>query len=91
MNHLKDLLANRAVFFNFMKEKYPLFYNSNIFFRDIQYAIISFYQKKEIKIKRNDAESITQEFVSELEKNGELKKMSANSWKVNFSPQITVT
>ncbi|MCL4547229.1 MAG: hypothetical protein M1495_01525 [Bacteroidetes bacterium] len=91
MNHLEDLLANREVFFNFMKEKYPLFYNSNIFFRDIQYAIISYYQKKDTNIKRQAAEIIAKNFVTELEKSGELKRMSNNSWKVNFSFQKSVT
>ncbi len=90
MNHLEDLLASREVFFNFMKEKYPLFYNSNIFFRDIQYAIISYFQKKDINIKRHDAEIIAKDFVTELEKSGELKRMSNNSWKVNFSFQKSV-
>lgn len=91
MNYLEDLLANRTVFFNFMKEKYPLYYNSNIFFRDIQYAIMSYYQKKDITVKRYDAEKITQKFVLELEKSRELSRMSNNSWKVNFFQQSNVS
>lgn len=90
MNYLEDLLSNRTVFFNFMKEKYPLYYNSNIFFRDIQYAIISYYQKKDITVKRYDAEKVTQKFVSELEKRDDLRRMSNNSWKVNFFQQSNV-
>jgi len=74
-----------------MKEKYPLFYNSNVFFRDIQYAIISSFQKKDIAVKRIEAEMVTKEFTTELERSGELIRISDNSWKVNFPSQIAVT
>lgn len=84
MNFSFDLSANRMMFFNFMKEKYPIFYNSNVFFRDIQYAIISYYQRKDIKIKPAESELIAEKFVNELEKSRELIKISTNSWKVNF-------
>ncbi len=85
MNFSLDLFANRMMFFNFMREKYPIFYNSNVFFRDIQYAIISYYRKKDTKIKPADSELIAENFVNELEKSGELIRISINSWKVNFS------
>ena len=90
MNYSKDLFVNRTMFFNFMKEKYRLFYNSNIFFRDIQYAVKNYYLKKDVKIKLMEAELIAQEFVKELEKSGELNRVSQNSWKVNFSPGKSV-
>ena len=85
MNYTQDLLSNRKMFFNFMKEKYSVYQNSNIFFRDIQYAIKSYYEKKEQKVKYALAEKLAYEFVNQLESEGQLKKISDNAWKVNFS------
>ncbi len=85
MEHLNELLSNQSIFFNFMKEKYKVYQNSNIFFRDIQYAIKSFLEKKDKKIKYAEAEKLAQEFITQMENDGQLKKMSNNAWKVNFS------
>ncbi len=90
MKHLNELLTNQIMFFNFMKEKYRVFNNSNIFFRDIQYAIKSFLEKKEKKIKYAEAEKLAQEFTQKMETEGHLIKMSNNAWKVNFSFEKTV-
>ena len=46
MDLLQDLISNKKLFFSFMKEKYPVYKESNIFFRDLQYAIINYYMKK---------------------------------------------
>ena len=90
MNYLNELSSNKTIFFNFMKEKYNVYQNSNIFFRDIQYAIKSFLEKKNKKIKYSEAEKIAQEFIKQLENDDQLKKMSNNAWKVNFSLEKSV-
>ena len=71
---LNDLTSNKTIFFNFMKEKYRLYSNSNIFFRDIQYAIKSYFEKKDIRINYSQAEKIAYDFINKLEDTGELKK-----------------
>ncbi|MFA5804121.1 MAG: hypothetical protein WC879_05720 [Melioribacteraceae bacterium] len=85
MDLLNDLISNKTIFFNFMKVKYRLYLNSNIFFRDIQYAIKSYFEKKDIPIKYSQAEKVAYDFINKLEDTGELTKMSNNAWKVNFS------
>ena len=85
MDKLEHLKNNTEIFFRFMKEKYPIFYNSNIFFRDVQYAVKDYFEKKDIYLKYPEAEKITAEFIKYLEKNNELVKLTSNSWKVNFS------
>ena len=85
MDLLNDLTSNKSIFFKFMKEKYRLYLNSNIFFRDIQYAIKSYFEKKDVPIKYSQAEKVAYDFIKKLEDTGELKRMSNNAWKVNFS------
>lgn len=89
MIHLEELKNNQEIFFNFMKEKYPIFYNSNIFERDLQYAIKQYFEKKDIFITYPHAEKLMKEFSSYLEQNGDLLRLNFNSWKVNFfKPEI---
>ncbi|MDZ7765578.1 MAG: hypothetical protein U5K00_14355 [Melioribacteraceae bacterium] len=89
MIHLEELKNNQEIFFNFMKEKYPIFYNSNIFERDLQYAIKQYFEKKDIFITYPQAEKLMKEFSSYLEQNGDLLRLNFNSWKVNFfKPKI---
>jgi hypothetical protein len=90
MNYIEDLIKNREIFFNYMKESYPVHLNSNIFLRDILYAIKRFYEKKEIRLKYPDAERLARSFTDLLVEEGHLKKISENTWKMNFSPGIGV-
>lgn len=90
MNMLNDLLANKTIFFNYMKEKYEVIYKSNIFLRDLIYAAQSFYQKKGIKLTVPQAEKLVLDFTAELEKSGELQFTQKNTWKVNFSQEPVV-
>ena len=85
MNHLNELTSNKMMFFNFMKEKYPIFFNSNIFLRDIQYAIRTYFKRKDVEIAYPLAEKLAMDFTKHLEEKNELVRLSSNSWKVNFS------
>ena len=84
MNKLDELKTNKTIFFNFMKEKYPVISKSNMFLRDIQYAIISYFEKKDIKVNYSDAEKLAFDFTEYLELNQEITRLNKNTWKVNF-------
>ena len=90
MNLLDDLVSNKSIFLNYMKEKYEVHYKSNIFLRDLLYAIKSFYEKKGKKVKYAEAEKLAFEFCNVLINNDELIPTSKNTWKVNFSLDSTV-
>ena len=85
MDRFNQLMTEKEIFLKYMKEKYKMFYNSNIFLRDIQYAIKSFFEKKDIKITYAEAESLMKELTKDMEASGEIIKLSNNTWKVNFS------
>jgi len=84
MNYLEHLINNKKVFFNFMKEGYPLFRYSNIFFRDLQYAISSYFKMKERPISYAEASLIANDFIKNMVNSGELLQIDNKSWKVNF-------
>ncbi|MGD8781941.1 MAG: hypothetical protein PVH88_23630 [Ignavibacteria bacterium] len=90
MNKLEHLKENKKIFFTFMNEKYPVIYKSNIFLRDMQYAIHTYFTMKEGKINYREAEQLTNEFASFLEEENELIKLNSNTWAVNFKKEKIV-
>lgn len=91
MDKLTELQNNKTIFFDFMKEKYPLYTKSNMFLRDLQYAIMSYFLKKDIKVKYALAEKLALAFAESLEKQNELIKLDKFTWKVNFPVESVVT
>lgn len=88
---LNTLMKDRDIFFRFMKNNYPVFYNSNLFLRDIQYSIKMFFHYKGIELGYTQAEKLAKDFGNSLEKEEKLIKNGINSWKMNFLPESGVT
>lgn len=89
-NFLQTIINDKNVFFNFMKEKFPVIFKSNIFLRDIQYSLEGYLIKKGYKLKMTELEKLTMDFCNYLEDKGELKKIGNNSWLVNFKTEENV-
>lgn len=89
MNYIEDLKSNKNIFLKFMSEKYKIFTNSNIFLRDIQFAIKFYFEKKNIYLKYPQAEKLAKEFTSYLVDHNELSLVNENTWKVLFSFEST--
>lgn len=81
---LKVLVDNKESYFEFLKAKYPVFHNSNVFFRDVQYGIQKYFGKKEIKVTYQDAENLAIEYIKHLEKENIFVKVSSIGWKLNY-------
>lgn len=88
MNHLEHLKENKKVFFNFMNENYTIFQYSNLFLRDLQYAIISYFEKKETPVKYANAEILAQDYIKHLISNNDLVEIDSKSWKITFEVGI---
>lgn len=84
MNYLEHLTENKNIFFNFMKKRYPIFHQSNLFLRDMQYAIMSYFELKENSLSYEEAEKIAKGFIDKLVNSGELLELDHKTWKVNF-------
>lgn len=82
MNYLEHLLKNKRDFFNYMHEYYPLFKYSNVFLRDLQYAIISYFELKGYKIKTPEAEKLAFDFADKLCESNEFVRIDNKSWKI---------
>jgi len=91
MNYLEHLRQNEKTFITFLSEKYPFFFNSNIFLRDIQYGISAYFKLKEKKLGFTEAENIARVFVNHLESLNKLKKVSHNTWIVLIPNEKTAS
>jgi hypothetical protein len=81
---LNHLISNKEVVFEFLREKYPIFFNSNIFLRDIQYGILTYFERKDIMISYPEAEELALKFTAVMEADGDLRRLDTKTWMVNF-------
>ncbi len=89
LSKLETLKNNEASLLDFLKARFPVFHNSNIFFRDIQYGIRSYFEKKDMKISYQDAETLAIEMIKLFEANGTFVKIDKQSWKVHNPDFVT--
>ena len=88
MNHLEHLVSNKTIFFNYMNEHYKIVQHSNLFYRDLQYAIMSYFKMKDISVKYSAADKLAEDFIKSLIKDNELTEIDYKSWKINFEVGI---
>lgn len=88
---LEFLKNNTGLFLSFLKEKYPLYNNSNVFLRDIQYGIKSFFARKNVILSYRDIDIISAELINVLENKEIFQKLNSQTWKVNYSEESNVT
>ncbi|GBD86653.1 hypothetical protein BMS3Abin03_00574 [bacterium BMS3Abin03] len=84
------LQKDEESFLEFLKAKFPVFYNSNFFYRDLEYGIRSFLEKKNIFITYGEADKLAQLMGKYFEKKGIFIKVSKTGWKVNY-PEFATT
>jgi hypothetical protein len=84
MKETEFILSNQSEFMRHLKSKFPVIHNSNFFFRDFHYGIISFFKKHNMKSTYRFTEVIAQEIGATFEKNGTFKRIDHQSWLVNY-------
>ena len=87
MKELQILKDNWEEFLKFMKEHYPLYHLSNVFVRDIEYAIKNYFLNKGRKISFAEAEYLAGEFAKFMVEKGIFKpvKNEFNKvWVLNY-------
>ncbi len=81
MNHLQELIDNKTQFFKYMSNTFPVYYKSDIFLRDVQFAIKNYFDSKKIKLSYTELENLSKELMANLVKNNEAKPLVENkSW-----------
>ena len=90
LNKYFELLKNdETIFLNFLKAKFPVFHNSNFFYRDFQFGIRKFLEKKGIQISYSDAEELANILANHFQNQGFFVPVSSGTWKLNYPEFIT--
>ena len=85
MNEVEHIVNNKAEFLKYLRSKFPLIHESNVFFRDLHYGLMSYIEEKlNNKLRYLDAEKITYTVAGELEKQGIFKKVDSRTWLLNY-------
>ncbi len=77
------------IILNFLKAKFPIFHNSNIFYRDLQFGLIKYFDKKGEKLSYFDSAKLADSLSKNLEVKGIFVKINNFSWKLNYPEFVT--
>ena len=88
--HLELLKLKEESFLAFLKAKFPVFHNSNFFYRDLQYGIKSFMEIKDLIITYSEADKLAQSLSKYLEDKSIFIKVNNTGWRINY-PAFTTT
>lgn len=88
-NQLEQIINDPVIFLNYLRANYPLFHNSNFFFRDLQYGLRKFLEKKDIDISYPESEELTKKLAEYLEEKEILTKISSSTWRLNYPEFVT--
>jgi hypothetical protein len=83
-NNLELLKQEAESLLGFLKAKYPMFHNSNFFYRDLQYGIRSFMEKKGIDITYAEAALLADAISKEFENKGIFVRMNKTGWRIDY-------
>ncbi len=83
-DEVDKLIAEKTILLNYFKSIFPVFHNSNIFFRDFQYAIQRYLEFKSIKVTYAQAEVITNKLATHLEAEGIFARVNPIGWRLNY-------
>lgn len=87
--NINQIQNDHDSFLKFLRSKFPLFHNSNLFYRDFHYGLMKYLEKKELKIKYSDGEEAANQLSAHFEQKGVLVKVGFQSWKLNYPDFVT--
>jgi len=88
--HLELLKSKEESFLAYLKAKFPMFHNSNFFYRDLQYGIKSFMERKDLMITYAEADKLAKSFSKYLEDKLIFIRVNHTGWRINY-PAFTTT
>ncbi|HPO56173.1 MAG TPA: hypothetical protein PKY46_09230 [Ignavibacteriaceae bacterium] len=83
-NHVNNIVNDKTVFWEYYKARYPAFNNSNIFKRDLQYAVKRYLEFKGIKAALSESDQIAEQVLSRFIKEGILKPLDNNTFRLSL-------
>ena len=83
MKALDHILSHSGEFLDFLRGRVPVFHLSNIFFRDIHYAIMAFAALHGLSLDYTRAEDAARQVIEKLEKDKVIVRIDQQTWVVH--------
>ena len=84
MKQLDYVLRNRTEVLNFLRSRFPMYHQSNFFFRDLQFGIQAMLEEKKMNVNYAAAENIARSFALKLESEKIFVRIDHQTWVVSF-------
>ena len=82
---LNELLEkNYSLFLRYHKTKFPMFHNSNVFFKDLIYSVKYFVETQGEKVNFDEAAMIAKHITQILENKEVFVKVAKNTYRLNY-------
>ncbi len=86
---LEELIKDEEIFLSYLKSRFPLFHKSNFFFRDLEYGIKFYFEKKNASLSAADNLRLAVKMGSYFEEKNFFKKVSEGVWMINMPEYVT--
>jgi hypothetical protein len=87
MNDLTNIFVEKQKeFLSFLKSRFNVFHESNVFFRDLHYGVMAFLQMNGLPNRYSVSEELTKQVVAAYEQERILIRIDDRSWMLNYLP-----
>ncbi len=90
MKETDFIVKNKSQFLEYFRSKFPAFHNSNVFYRDLRYAVGHFLVSGGFKSSDAELGAILDALLKVMVSDGILREVSAGIWALNY-PQFKTT
>ncbi len=84
MKEIDFVLNHKSQFLGYFRSKFPVFHNSNIFYRDLRYAVKYFLKSGGFKVSDMELEGVLNALVKVMVSDGILRIVSQGVWSLNY-------
>ncbi len=85
------LLTHDREFLAYCRSRFPVYHMSNVFFRDIQYAVIAYLGGQKVRVSYTEAEHLARSVIEKLEREKLLHPVDHQTWAVDYPEFRTPT
>lgn len=84
MNALDLFIEKRQDFLGFLKSRFNLFHESNVFFRDLHYGVMGFLQLNRLPSRYSSTEELTKRVIAAYVESKVLIPIDERTWMLNY-------
>ncbi|MGA9119606.1 MAG: hypothetical protein WB699_09580 [Bacteroidota bacterium] len=81
---VQEVLHDKMQVLEYLRTRYPMFHQSNIFYRDVEYGIQSLLRAHNVQVPLRKAGTIAREFIKSMETEKVFLPVDRQTWTLNY-------